>query len=630
MHRKKYPRQNKTERPEKMQSRLIHILSVIFITSSVQAAPPNEACLKHWKDFQPALNDFKSVMSCGDQYSFQECRENLGLEGDALAVGFVAGAKAGRKITMKTPLSCSFKPTSSIINEFLLPASWAACGPNFSDLTGRMITTISDNQLAQKVEVSNQLLKKMAEQNPKLQSLVKDAVQLTFRTGNLSSSEKMRQLKEFAVRFEKETGLQFKAGGEIGYAAVGKNGMGAPLQGAEREMFIKIKTLESLEMPESMARVNQYDDLVDYFYNGKGVDYNDKMLSKLQKNVDNVKESKRIENELSKGLLKSESDVTHYLGRIESASHPAMHNRLSQLFAKAAESFPSNKNYATASSKFASSFDSFTSAVETKDSAGRLVKVPSGFMSWKKMAGPFVAAIASGGAMASECVGRNKEDRCNDAKEDLITGIQPLPLGELGCDAAYSRFSPVDDKCRPLSGFTKQLQSYVMADEQTQIEEFCSSSSLQASLTKAHDKIFPKTLKTYCSENKVTLRDDKTQTNSSFVFNGENLVNTTVRAEVGNNDYGYYLEFGSDSNVARGRVFTSRDPGSSRDYSQDGKSGASKDREVVMDDLAPRLVKAMIGRDCCVGRISGSDCDGVVGASNASPATSAGRAGTAR
>lgn len=566
-------------------------LFTFFLVYRAESSKLSAECEKSWANFQPVMNDLKSAIACGSQYTFKECRENLALEG-AIGAGAIAGVKAARKITLQTPTTCKI---GSLKNpypyQYILPlAHAAACGSPLDNLKYRILEDVETNTEIHRREIANNLLEKLRKADPELDKLAEEAFNKNIRnrTG-AGSTSKTQYTKEFAEKLKAQTGITLKLDSYGSYS----------LDGTDPKKLEKFKLLLRNYMPESAARSVAYEDIVHYYYDGSGQDYNDRELASVRGQIEKYKESKRLQTELKKGVIKTESDVMNALTRLKNNSHPAYHGRLSTLFAKAQDVLPNKKELLEVSEKMATGFKNFTTS---KENIGKI-----SFL--KKALGPALAVIFSSAAMASDCLAGTKT-ACNDSIGETAESLFPIPISSLGCSEVYSRFSPVDDKCRADSSFNGNIKSYVMADEDTQKEEFCST-NIKKTIEDVHRRMFPSTLRATCESNKVVLLDDRSKSNSTFIFNGDSIASVTVNTEE-DDYYGYQIGFDSNSNPTGGKIYTGRFGRTWQPYQTKPKNTASEEKQAaILDNLSPRVVKAMIARDCCLEKISGSDCSNV-------------------
>lgn len=560
------------------------LLSFCFV-QNVFADVVNE-CDKSWNDFKPTMDDFKSALACGSQYSFQECRENLALEG-AVGVGAIAGVKSARKITLQTPKTCKISShhIGPVYFELILSRVYANCGTPLDNLKFRMLDEIETNSEIHRRDISNTLLDKLRKSDPEMDRLAKEAFENNISNRrDISASEKSKYVREFAEKLKSKTGITLKLDSHGGYT----------LDGADQRKLEKFRLLLRNYMPESAARSVAYEDVVHYFYDNSTRDYNDRELSTLSSQIEKYKESLRLKNEIKTGVIKSEQDVFNALSRLKNNSHVAFRGRLATLFAKAEEVMPTRKELSKTASELSSGFKAFVGAAEN---SGRL-----SFL--KKALGPALGAIFSGAAMAAECT-TGTSQQCKDSMGEVAESILPIPISSLGCAERYSRFSPVDDKCLPDSSFNGNLKSFVMADEQTQKEEFCST-NIRKNLKEVHDKLFPPMLKGTCSGDKITLVDDRSKSNSTFNFSGNTISDVTVNSDE-EDYYGYQLNFDNLGNPLNGKIYSSRFGRTWVPFNSK-KTNSSEKQTMVLDNLSPRVAKAMVARDCCLGKVSGNDC----------------------
>lgn len=559
-------------------------LSAFFFSQNSLADGLSE-CDKSWNDFKPVMDDFKSALACGSQYTFQECRENLALEG-AIGVGAIAGAKAARKITLQTPKTCKIAShhIDSIYFELMLSRAYANCGSPLDNLKFRMLDEIETNSEIHRRDIANSLLDKLRKSDPEMDRLAKEAFENNISNRkDISTAERSKYVREFAEKLKAKTGITLKLDSHGGYS----------LDGADQRKLEKFRLLLRNYMPESAARSVAYEDVVHYFFDSANRDYNDRELSTISSQIEKYKESLRLKNEIKTGVIKTEQDVFNALSRLKNNSHVAFRGRLATLFAKAEEVMPARKELSKAASELSSGFKAFVGAAEN---AGRL-----SFL--KKALGPALGVIFSGAVMAAECTSGTKQ-QCKDSMNETAESLLPIPISNLGCSEVYSRFSPVDEKCRPDSSFNGNLKSFVMADGETQKNEFCST-NIRKNLKEVHDKLFPPGLKGSCDGDKITLVDDRSKSNSTFNFSGNSIANVTVNSEE-EDYYGYQLYFDNIGNPINGKIYSSR---FGRTWTPYNSKNPNKEKQnSVLDNLSPRVAKAMIARDCCSGKISGDDC----------------------
>lgn len=572
---------------------LIFTVFVTFFCSNSLAANGAD-CEKSWSEFKPIMDDFKSALACGSQYSFQECRENLALEG-AVGVGAIAGAKTARKITLQTPKTCKISShyNDSIYFELMLTRAYANCGSPLDNLKFRMLDEVETNAEIHRRDISNTLLDKLRKSDPEMDKLAKEAFENNISNRkDISTSERSKYVREFAEKLKSKTGISLKLDSHGGYS----------LDGTDQRKLEKFKLLLRNYMPESAARSVAYEDVVHYFFNSANRDYNDRDLGTINSQIEKYKESLRLKNEIKTGVIKTEQDVANALTRLKNNSHVAFRGRLATLFAKAEEVMPNRKELSKFASELSSGFKSFVGASEN---GARL-----SFL--KKALGPALGAIFSGAVMAADCSTGTKQ-QCKDSMGETAESLLPIPISNTGCAERYSRFSPVDDKCRPDSTFNGNLKSFVMADPETQLEEFCST-NIRNNLKLVHDKLFPPFLKASCDGDKILLADDRTKSNSAFNFSGDTITSVTVNSDE-EDYYGYQLSFDKTGATIDGTIYTSRF-GRTRIPFKTKNANQIDKQNAILDNLSPRVAKAMIVRDCCRGRISGDDCKLVSSASS--------------